>query len=447
MSAVVRLRPLLLTALLVLGCSSDATPVGDPDASARSDQNGSEALADGEPVETTTTTIPNRPPELRVVEDARVEVGGTRTEPIIATDIDGDPVIVRVDGGPPGFAPVVNARGLITGFEWTPINAGEWEVMVRATDPDGLDALRSIRLIARHPASDDLVLAIGDDIIAGVGRDRSDLVADDPCQRAEDRAWPTLAVATLVTVGSLPPSSEVWNLGCAGHVVADLGETSVQPTDATGDAVGEPTTAIDLVQTSNPAVVFVGVGVHDLGLHRPEAVLDRFSQDDGDAFEASVRDVASELAGVVESILMTTDSIVVLTIDPNPTATRPNGIDECGGVCFAGAMERSWSTVDRTLTDTLSGLRTGVEERLVVVSLSASFDAHRAPNAAGPDALRDGLGILQGVVDRFTGGEDAFCDSGDGPDQSFVSSRTCVHPNDAGHEVIADVVVDAMASI
>ena len=70
-----------------------------------------------------------------------------------------------------------------------------------------------------------------------------------------------------------------------------------------------------------------------------------------------------------------------------------------------------------------------------------------APNGLGIDALRDGLGPLQGIVDNFTGGTSALCAEDSGVDESLVSSLDCAHPNEDGHREIADIVATVLLSI
>lgn len=371
------------------------------------------------------------------------------SDSIVAFDPEGDDVVVRLGDGPSGFAPVVNARGRIIGFEWEPVEPGEWDVEVTGTDPDGLLVEETIRLVARYPRSVDLVLAMGDSIAAGFGRDRSDFLGDDDCFRSERDAYGLTAAQTLADVGSLTPDADALLIACTGATLQALTTEAVVATDRTGSVSAEPARpqivwAADL----NPTIVTLTIGATDLGLLDAQ-VLEQLIRERSQSVDATVGLdqrldlIESELAEVLERLTTTTDAHIAITTYFDPTPSDPVGVEACPAECFADAMAELYAALNHRI---LSAISTVDDARTSIVRLDEN-DVWEAGNALGPDALRDGLGPLQGLVDRFTGGASATCANDSEPERDLVTSLDCVHPNEAGHDVVASRVVDELLSL
>ena len=391
----------------------------------------------------------NRPPVLRVAPAARAEIGEFLTDSIVAFDPDGDDVVVRVGDGPDGFGPVVNGRGRVIGFEWEPLEPGEWDVTVSGTDPDGLVTEEVVRLVARHPRSVDLVLAMGDSLAAGFGRDRSDFLGDDACYRSERDAYGLRTAERLVGVGSLPADAEALLVACSGVTVADLAGTAVAATAQSGEIDERtPRSQRAWAEDLNPTIITLTVGASDVGLWDAEEV-ERFVR--SHAVDPSTGELAEQLdsveigmADLLERLTTTTDAHIALTTYFDPTPTDPVGVDGCEGECFAEALAFLYGELNERIVRAAGTVDTG---RVSVVRLDGEYDIWEAGNALGPDGLRDGLGPLQGVVDRFTGGAGAACADDSTPAQDLVSSLDCRHPNESGHERLAARVVDELLSL
>lgn len=398
----------------------------------------------------TTTTVANRAPQIREVAQARAELGETLTDAIVAFDPDGDPVEVRVSDAPQGFRATVNSRGTVTGFEWQPDEPGEWEVIVIATDPEGAVGVQTVELVARAPRPTPVVLAMGDSIAAGFGRDRSDFLGRDDCFRSEDDAYAVHATDRLVAAGALSGDAEVLLVACAGATIESLEESSVRATDASGSTLPESASQVEWARRLNPTIITLTIGGDDAGLFDTGSY---FSESDTtEPQDASLEErlslardaIAQQLAPVLAELLRTTDAHIAITTYYDPTAREPVGVDGCADGCFRDAMERVYRLVNREIVEAASAVS---ETRISVVRLDGEADVWEAPNGAGPDFLREGLGPLQGIVDGITGGSSATCaDRGD-PPRDLISALDCVHPNSEGHEEIARRVADTLLAI
>lgn len=427
----------VISALVLAGCAS-----AGGDASPTRDQFDSSTTQP----ETTTTTEPvNRPPDLRVVETARAEIGQRLTEPVLSSDPDGDVVSVTVSDGPLGFAPVLNPRGRVTGFSWEPTEPGEWTVQVIASDSSGESVNAEILLQARNPRSRDLVLAMGDAIAVGFGRDRSDFLGTDECFRSEDVAYGLQAAEQLTLVGALSEEGDAFLVGCSGATTESLETEAMLATRADGSVVDEPQRSqIAWATELNPTIITLTIGAQDIGLYDPErvaALVETAPQDPegGAALEA----VEQQLASVLSTLLTTTDAHIALTTYFDPTATEPAGIDGCSGVCFSAAYSRWVDALNERIEASVLQAQAG---RVSLVRLDGDNDVWEAGNPTGPDILRD-LGPLDGLVDRVTGGGAATCATSGTPDLDLVSGLDCVHPNGDGHGRITELVVDVLLSI
>ena len=190
------------------------------------------------------------------------------------------------------------------------------------------------------------------------------------------------------------------------------------------------------------------IGATDLGLLDAE-LLERLVRDRSETATITVDLdrrldlIDRELAEVLERLTTTTDAHIAITTYFDPTPVDPVGLDGCEAACFASAMAELYSALNQRIlaaTATVDGPRTSV------VRLDED-DVWEAGNALGPDALRDGLGPLQGLVDRFTGGGGAACANDSEPEQDLITALDCVHPNEAGHDLVASRVVDELLSL
>lgn len=404
-----------------------------------------------------TTTAANRPPTIRALPVARAELGQSLSEAIIATDPDGDPLVVRIADGPRGFSPTVNARGTVTGFDWEPSEPGEWEVEVTATDPSGAVATSVVELQARAPRSTPLLLSMGDSIAAGFGRDRSDFLGRDECFRSERDTYAGVTTATLIDAGALGEDAEVVLVGCAGAVVSSLDTDAVSATSGSGSPLSSPTadgavalTQVEWARRLNPTIVTMTIGGNDGLLFDVEQL---FLPPSGggqavDIDEERLIEIGAsieiELRQVLDELLRTTDAHVALTTYYDPTAASPVGVDGCRASCMRAAMARVVTTTNDAL---IAAAQASSTERISIVRLDGDDDVWEAGNGAGPDFLRDGFGPLEGVFDNLTGGSSATCARNGEPPRDLVSSLDCVHPNVDGHLEIGNRVSDVLLSI
>lgn len=424
----------LFLSLLLVACIGETASTG-------------EVTATDTPLEaqttTTTTEVANRPPEIRVASVGRAEIGQQFTEAILGFDPDGDDVIVSISDGPLGFVPTLNTRGRVTGFTWEPVEPGEWTVEVTGTDPDGATTSAEVLLVARNPRSVDLLLAMGDSVAAGFGRDRSDLLGIDDCSRSEAAAYGIQTHQELVDVGSLGADGGALLVACAGATTTSVINTSVAATDPTGEVTSDAARsqlqwALDL----NPTIVTLTIGVSDLGFFDAERV-DEIVTPSPEA-RAQHETFAENLATIVTQLVAATDAHVAITTYYDPVASSPNGIEGCENECFQSVFSERITALNETITSVAENFPEG---RLSLVRLDGENDVWEAGNATGPDILREGLGPLDGLVDQFTGGGGATCASDGAPDRDLISGLDCVHPNADGHGEIRRLVVEALLSI
>ena len=442
----------LAVALIVFGaCTSDA---GSTAGGADGSNSGEQSSDEGAIVATTgstTTTIPPSPPEVRVPESTFALVGQATSEAVVVTDPNDDDVVVRLlDDDVPGLAAVTNVRGRIIGFEWEPTRAGEWTVEVTATDPGGLVGTSSVRLIARNEASVDMFYVMGDSIAAGFGRDRSDFTGADGCFRSEADSYGARSFVDLIDAGALSTGAELVITACDGIEVGDLVTRPTSATNGDGDVVGEDLPQLERATLLNPTIVTLTVGAADVGLFDlEEFLLPDAGQDPGRAIDEAelarrTERVGEQLTAVFDELVTTTSAHIVLTTAFNPVAANPIGVPGCTGECMVAASDRITNALNAVLIEVASNQREG---RVSIARLDGDADVWEAPNGLGIDALRDGLGPLQGVVDTFTGGATALCADDGGTDDPLISSLDCAHPNGDGHRAIADVVTRVLLSI
>lgn len=426
-----------------IGCSSGSDNSGAA--------NSNETVSTINEVETTTsTTLPPRPPEVRVIERARAEVGQIFSDAIVASDPNGDLVTVEVSpGAPDGFSTVVSPRGLVVGFEWRPTRAGEWTVDVTATDDGGLSTTAELTLVSRHPRDVDLLVAMGDSVAAGFGRDRSDFAGSDECFRSEGDAYGALVAQQLVDAGALGPDAETMIVACAGATANSLRGVLVNPTNENGESLGESDSQLDLAVRANPTIVTLTVGSTDVSLFdaqaitRPDAGQDPVLARDPFLVDRGIESLHSGLGLALDRLVRSTDAHIVVTTWYDPTAPSPTGVEGCDDECFVDVMAGVVQDLNAAIEDVVLAQPPG---RVSLARLDGEADRFSASNGFGPDALRD-LGPLQGFVDTFTGGSSATCAADGRPQVEWISTLDCAHPNGDGHREIARIVAQKLLEL
>lgn len=425
-TAMATLGALGATALLV-GCSSSSD-----------DPESVRAPSTTAVQESTTTTQANRPPEFRELAVARAELGQTWSDAIVATDPDGDAVVVRMGEAPLGFSPVLSARGVITGFEWQPREPGQWTVDLEATDPSGATTNATLELVARASRETSLVLSLGDSIAAGFGRDRSDFLGTDDCFRSEADTYAVFATELLVEAGALDDDTEVQLAGCRDATVESLDNITVQATDAGGDARGEPATQLQMARALNPTIITLTIGGATGGLFDVESLFVPSTADnsephiDEDALAAAQQIIDEGLRDVLAELLRTTDAHVAVTTYYDPTAQDPVGVEGCRASCFTESMRRVVDALNASIVGAADAVS---EDRISIVRLDGEVDVWEAAGGFGPGFLRDRFGSSATCADR-----------GD-PERALVSTLDCIHPNTEGHQEIGELVAATLLSI
>ncbi len=427
--------------LMVAGCSSSTgEQVADADGTATSTTA----------VQTTTTSAP-APPELVMAGIARAEIGQEFTDAVVAVDPNGDDTAIEVTGrAPAGFSTIQNSRGRLTGFRWQPERAGQWDVELTATDTGGLSTTETIRLIARYPRPRDLLIAMGDSVAAGFGRDRSDFAGSDECFRSEGDSYARHTYDALVEAGSLAEDAELLIVACAGATAATLSSFAVTATTADGEVVGEPQSQLDAVIERNPTIVTLTVGATDVSMFDAAALTNPGAADDPDRaidqflVDNALRRLTTHLGLTLDALVRSTDAHVVVTTWYDPTAAIPIGVEGCTGECMVSVMANVVEATNDVIVAAVAAQPAG---RVSLARLDGQADVWEAKNGLGPDVLRDGLGPLQGLVDAFTGGTTATCADEGSPPQDLISSLDCSHPNEAGHREIARVVTETLLDI
>ncbi len=429
--------------LLAAGCTSSP-----PDAERSEDALGDPPASIDAPA--TTTTLPPRPPEIRVTDRARAEIGQVFSDAIVVIDPNGDGVTVDVSGRTPeGFSLLTSPRGLVTGFQWRPVDAGEWTIEVTAVDDGGLEASRSFTLVSRYPRDRDLLLAMGDSVAAGFGRDRSDFAGSDTCFRSERDAYGVQVADSLIEAGAFVADAETVVVACAGATAASLREVLVDATDDEGEAVGVPKSQLDAAVEANPTIVTLTIGSTDVSLFDAQALTEPGANGDPAAARDSflidrrIESFEQGLRLALDRLVRSTDAHIVVTTWYDPTAAAPIGVEGCTGDCFSAVMASTVASVNEVIRDVAAAQPPG---RVSVAGLDGDADRFEASNGFGPDALRD-LGPLQDLVGTFTGGSSATCAATGEPEVELLSTLDCAHPTTEGHNEIARIVTEVLLAI
>ena len=415
------------------------------------DQQSEGELSTTETTAVTTTTMAPRPPEIDVPESTFAQVGQSVSEAVVVVDPNNDDTVVRLlSNDASGLLPVTNVRGRIIGFEWQPTEPGEWDVVFSATDTGGLVSEATVRLVARNEPSIDTVFVMGDSIAAGFGRDRSDFVSSDECFRSEMDSYGSVAFERLIEAGALGAEAELIFVACAGIGSGDLGITETEATNGDGDVIGAPATQLERATQLNPTIITLTIGADDIGLFDLDQWLTTGAGQDptraADPSEIEMRAAVarSNVADVLDVLVSTTSAHIVVTTLYNPVAANPVGVDGCTADCMVAVTNNIVDAFNEQIVDLMAEQRPG---RVSIARLDGDADVFEAPNGAGLDALRDGLGPLQGLVDTFTGGSNALCADDGGVDDPLISRLDCAHPNEDGQRAIGEVVTSELLAI
>ena len=316
-------------------------------------------------------------------------------------------------------------------------------MLVTGTDPEGAMTSTEVLLVARNTRSIDLLLAMGDSIAAGFGRDRSDFLGSDECFRSEDVAYGLQTHGELIEVGALEADGGALLVACAGANTEAVINASVNATDIDGVVREEtPRSQLQWAVDLNPTIVTLTIGVSDLGIFAADRTAEIVAP--GPDAVRDERVLRENLDAILERLVTATDAHIALTTYYDPTAAVPNGVDGCEATCFSEAFA---TRIDALNAAIVTVAQQYPEGRVSLVRLDGEVDVWEAGNAVGPDALREGLGPLQGLVDQFTGGGGATCANQGGPERDLISGLDCVHPNAEGHQEIRTLVVEALLSI
>lgn len=369
---------------------------------------------------------------MRLLAALVVALGGV-AGPVVVVD-PGEQAVVELEADIGGWrwSTLVDAptgASLVDGSVDVPASdeLGHQDVTALAVGQAGRPEVYRRSLAVVNPDQPMTIVAMGDSVASGHGLDLLDYLGRDPCWRDEDGAYPALVGRDL--------DYEVHLVACSSAEVGDLDEELV-----TGgpelDGVNRRT-QLGWAQQVNPELVTLTIGANDLRFDHPDELLV-----DGRLDEAEVQErldgIAAALARLLEELVDTTTSTVVVTTYHNPTADNPQGVDGCELECFAAAAA---DVADR-LNGVISRAAAAHPERVVLADVAGDFDRHGAPNGRGPDGLRAGKGFLGRILPIPTTGVSAYCARGDHTNDTWINALDCVHPNGEGARAYADVVLD-----
>lgn len=372
----------------------------------------------------------NRPPVLEVVDEARAILGDPDESVAVVkvgvSDPDGDDVRLRPSRSIPGVR-TIRTDGRITEFRFTPRVPGTWTLTLTAVDSEGASVSKDIDFVARNPHQAGTLLAMGDSLGSGHGRDFADYLGGDPCWRSESKAYGRRAFNTLNNDEALGAEARFEMVACSGATTLDL----IQKKQ---DGVSQVQRAIDL----NPGVVTLTVGANDIRFDEPWNFVTPENELNAEYLDEQLRTFGRRLEIIVQRLVDRTDADVVLTTYYNPAAQSPQGIKGCRRACF---LEISHAALDR-LNATIFDVADSVESpKVVVADIRAQFEGHGAANGFGPDGIReDGLPVIRDIFGRVVEGTHPYCARGKTLDDTWVSRVDCVHPNGTGHRRIGTVV-------
>ncbi len=377
----------------------------------------------------TPTPLP-APAAIRAPAIVRTEVGTTAATGITTFSPSDNPITsVRIEDGPPGFEDPAS---------FAPSEPGSWDATLVVTDSFNRETRRRVSFLARYPERANAVLAMGDSIASGHGLELTDYLGGDDCFRSSE-GYPKLVVDRLVDAGQLPADTELGLVACSGF---DSGDLTTKLVDG-GLAGTEPDggtlrTQVEWVIQANPALVFLSVGINDLGFEDPARFIAGEALN-SDLIEPRLGRLTTRLAAILTELLGATDATVVVTGYYNPTAERPQGVPGCETACFFAVSEDAVQRLNAAIVQALPS-----SDRIVYVDLGQTFAGHGAPNGIGPDGARAGGGLLGDLIGGYFEDIQPYCAKGDGGPDSWVNAIDCVHPTEKGARVIADAIIAAL---
>lgn len=373
---------------------------------------------------------PNRAPVLDVVSEARAILGDDDASTVVVkvgvSDPDGDPVRLRPNRSIPGLRSV-RVDGIITEFHFEPRVPGTWVLTLTALDDSGATTTQDVAFLARHPAEPGTLLALGDSVGSGHGRDLLDYLGGDDCWRSESQAYGRRAFNTLAASGELGSDPQFELLACSGATTLDL-------TRQRHDGSTQIERAVDL----NPGVVTLTVGANDINFDEPWNFVTPDDELNAEYLEDLLATYENRLDTVLRRLVERTDADVVLTTYYNPAAQSPQGIRGCRRSCFLRISNAALDRLNETIFDVVDEIGS---PKLSVADIRTQFQGHGAPNGFGPDGLReDGVPVIRDIFGRTVEGTHPYCARGRTTDDTWVSRVDCVHPNGTGHRRIGTVV-------
>lgn len=378
---------------------------------------------------------PNRAPRIIVPDRTVAYVGATMTTKIGIVDPDGDSVTLSYGELPPGLT----VDGSVMRFR--PRTPGSWQFEVTATDRRGATSRRVVPVAGRYPSQPRTIVALGDSVASGHGLEIFDYLGGDSCWRST-AAYPHRVFGALYDDGRF---DRLVNASCSGHRTSDLFTVPVQDEEDQRSSRGGGSvyrTQVEWAIATNPGLVTLTVGANDIRFNQPhdliiDGALDTATMSEHlDTFE-------SDLARLVEQLVLETDSLILLTTYYNPTAVIPNGVPGCRGDCFVAVTDQVLAALNSTIVAVAN--RYSVD-RVVVADPSPLFEGHGAPNGWGPDSIRDGDGLLGSILGEYTEGVHPYCSKPRTSHEAWVNSIDCVHPNANGSAAYAATIVDRFRS-
>lgn len=385
----------------------------------------------------TPTPTPMFPPEV-IVSELRAVIGES-AEALIATDVDGTIVEVRVLEGPDQIFVLDNMA-----LRFTPTAAGEATARVKVTDSQGLDTLADIRLVGRYRGHPQALIGLGDSIPSGHGLDLGDYRDNDPCWRSS-ASYPRRTFNALVAEGVFPEGqAEFALLACSGYDVDDLWDREVSGGFSNVTPEDGRRTQLDWTVRSNPRFVTLTIGANDTGFVGPARL---FLEDgvslDQDQVDRRLQVIQRDLTQVMDQLVSATDATIFVSNYFDPTAENPQGIPTCRLDCFADAAAEVIGRLNRLIEEVADNYP---DDRVVYVDFHTPFIGKGAPNGVGPDGLReDGFGNVGELVgaDQIEGIH-PYCARGETVGESWVNPVDCVHPDDRGTAELAALMTAAI---
>lgn len=369
----------------------------------------------------------NRPPVIDVVDEVRVVIGDADVVVKVGvTDPDGDPVRLRPNRSIPGLR-TVRVDGVITEFRFRPRVPGTWKLTLTAVDDNSGSSTKEVAFVARNTPNPGTVLAMGDSMGSGHGRDIGDYLGRDSCWRSESKAYSRRAYNTLASKGLLGSSTKFEMVACSGFTALDI-------LSSRQDGVTQLQRAIDL----NPGVVTLTVGANDIRFDAPWNFVTPADELNTEFLDPLLATYERRLGTILQRLVDRTDADIVITTYYNPAAQSPQGIKGCRRACFLRISNQALDELNQTIFDVVDEIDS---PRLNVADIRTQFEGHGAPNGFGPDGLREeGVPVIRDIFGRIVEGTHPYCARGKTTDDTWVSRVDCVHPNGTGHRRIGTVV-------